>query len=646
MDDEDLSLFTKKKTKTFDSDDEDLGFERPSFSRKTERSPILNEDSFDMEKYRPHNFEIGRPRGDDINDLMEYYSKYKTTRNALGRVHTAGMRMSNGDFDDPSEDFRAMNIRPKKFSDPDQQYYPEDDLEFPQAPPRKKYSDPEDYGIERRRPSADFGDNLDPATKLILMKNSEPGGGVARTKRFDDDFANGDSFTRPNFSNQSRYDGGVGAAANNFDDDMGRLRPSPPSDQRPTADTVMSSHTRMMLDKLKQSTAELQEVTDGSEEVEFKPRRSTGAAAGRQQKKSRFLRNNVNNDVPLYEEDNDQSHYINSLANNVLGLRNDTMGDFDRFRPEQARISPPKRPSRKSFDFNDDIPVAPQRKFVDDDDTDAMIANLKQKTTRRAATDILRDIEKDTTDDFVKFEPIKSFKDSFRPSPEVEMNKYGSLNRMQSRAQPKKSFLETDDTPNPFSSIRNPLSSNNGVTGVGGRNKRLPNYAVDEDDDFGGGMGGYSRQQQQPPSYNNGGQYGSMGRNGMMGQQQQQFMPQQQPMYGQPQQDVTGYGQDLYGGGGGGGGGMQSMYGGYGGAPQYQPPQYGQNQPGYYGGGMPPQQGGYDQMPSYGQAGGFGGGPQSQGMMGGGYVQQQQFPGANLRQARHQRYGGANSSGW
>ena len=87
------------------------------------------------------------------------------------------------------------------------------------------------------------------------------------------------------------------------------------------------------------------------------------------------------------------------------------------------------------------------------------------------------------------------------------------------------------------------------------------------------------------------------------------------------------------------------MYGGYGGAPQYQPPQYGQNQPGYYGGGMPPQQGGYDQMPSYGQAGGFGG-PQSQGMMGGGYVQQQQFPGANLRQARHQRYGGANSSGW
>merc|ERR1719188_2839170 len=109
------------------------------------------------------------------------------------------------------------------------------------------------------------------------------------------------------------------------------------------------------------------------------------------------------------------------------------MGDFDRFRPDPVRMSPPKRQSRRNFDMNDDLPVQqPQRKFVDDDDTDAMIANLKQKTTRRAATDILRDLEKDSAD-FVKFEPIKSFKDTFRPSPEPEVNRYGSLNRMNTK---------------------------------------------------------------------------------------------------------------------------------------------------------------------------------------------------------------------
>ena len=637
MDDEDLSLFTKRKPKSFvDSDDEDLGFERPTFNRKVERSPLdMPEDNFDMEKYRPHNYEISRPKGDDINDLMDYYSKYKTTRNALSRTNVGGGRFNNDYYDDPGDDFRAMNFRQKKFSDPDQQYYGEDDqLDVPVAPPRKKYSDPEDYSFERRRPSHEFGDSLDPATRLILMKNQDSG---YKPKRFDEEFENGDSFSRPNVGNQSRY-GGAGSGSK-FDDDMGHLRPSPPaSSERGAGDTAMSSHTRMMLDKLKQSTAELQEVTDGNDDVDFKPtsRRTSGGlgAAGRQQKKSRFLRNNVNNDVPLYEEENDNSNYINSLANNVLGLRNDTMGDFDRFRPDPTRVSPPKRHSRKSFDLNDDIPVAPQRKFVDDDDTDAMIANLKQKTTRKAATDILRDIEQDTTNDFVKFEPIKSFKDTYKPSPEPEL-KYGSLNRMQPRQQPKKSYLDQDETANPFSSLRK--FSNNGVNGSGGgRNKKF-SYGAEDDED----MGGYGRQPQAGNYGNGAGQYGSLGRNGMMGQQQQQqYMPpqqQQQPMFGQPDMMGGGYGGDLYGGGG-----MQpppgGMYGGYGGPQQQYPPQYG-SQPGYYGGGMAAQPPQYDPMGGYGQQ------PPMGNMAMGGYGQQQ-VPGANLRQARHQRYGGAGSGGW
>ena len=94
----------------------------------------------------------------------------------------------------------------------------------------------------------------------------------------------------------------------------------------------------------------------------------------------------------------------------------------------------------------------------------------------------------------------------------------------------------------------------------------------------------------------------------------------------------AGYGQDMYG--------MQAGYGGGGGAPMQYPPMYGQPQvqQGYGGyGGMGGGQG-YDQM-GYGGGGGMAGMPG----YGGG---QQQPPGANLRQARHQRYGGQNSSGW
>ena len=641
MDDADLSLFTKKKPMPPDSDEEDFGFERPNFSKRHADNfgKPIDEDTFDMEKYRPHNYEVSRPKGDDINDLVDYYSKYKLTRNAIGRTNlgVGGTGTLNGHYNDDYDD-EPMPMRSKKFSDPDHQYIPDEDLAQPQPPPRKKHSDPEDYNIGRRRPSYEFGDGLDPATRLILMKNKDT---AEPRRRYDDDIPNGDTYSRQNFSNQSRYTG------RNFEDDsMDSLRPSPPG-ERPTAATAMSSHTRAMLDKLKQSTVELQDLTEG-DEAALPPRRAgAGPAAGRQQKKSRFLRNTLGGgEDALYEDpESDNRKYANSLANNILGLRDDSMGDFDKYRPDPMRISPPKRHTKKSFDMYDDAPpVAPQRKFQDDDDTDAMIANLKQKTTRKAATDILRDIEKDTTSDFVKFEPIKSFKDTFRPSPEPEMNKYGSLNRMQPR-QPKKSYLDQDDTPNPFTSLRGGSHDQQNGHGLYGRGKKQAGYGLEDpgsgygaEEDFGGGMSGYGRQpQQQQPSYAQ--QYGSLGRNGLgPGQQHQpgQYMqPPQQGMYGQ-QPDMGGYG---VGGGGGGDlyGPMQGAgYGGYGGPPQYQQP-YGQmGQQGYGFNGMGPQ-GGYDQM-SYGQG---------MGMANmGGYGQQQQLQqGANLRQARHQKYGG-NSGGW
>ena len=55
----------------------------------------------------------------------------------------------------------------------------------------------------------------------------------------------------------------------------------------------MSSHTRMMLDKLKQSTSELQGLTDGAEEPVFSPRKP----GAERRKKSRFLRPEAEEEV-------------------------------------------------------------------------------------------------------------------------------------------------------------------------------------------------------------------------------------------------------------------------------------------------------------------------------------------------------------
>merc|ERR1719430_1105975 len=155
MDDADLSLFTKKKP-VFDSDgEEDFGFERPKHGKKFESSFAnqSEDDILDMEKYRPHNFETTRPKGDDINDLMDYYSNYKTNRNAMGRLSNVSRQVRSHDeeFDDvaaTNDGFeKEMNWR-KKYSDPEQNYV----SEYEPLPPRKKYSDPEQNYVSEYEP--------------------------------------------------------------------------------------------------------------------------------------------------------------------------------------------------------------------------------------------------------------------------------------------------------------------------------------------------------------------------------------------------------------------------------------------------------------------------------------------------------------
>ena len=84
---------------------------------------------------------------------------------------------------------------------------------------------------------------------------------------------------------------------------------------------------------------------------------------GKQKKKSRFLRN--------HHDDNDhqeEDRHVGELANSILGLRNDSMGDYDKYRPEPSRFS-------RRTDLEDE-PVTSRKTFVDEDDTDILIKNL------------------------------------------------------------------------------------------------------------------------------------------------------------------------------------------------------------------------------------------------------------------------------
>jgi len=635
MDDADLSLFTKKKP-VFDSDDEDdFGFERPKPGNKFESSfaKQSEEDVMDMEKYRPHNYETTRPKGDDINDLMDYYSNFKTNRNAMGRLGNANRQVRNheDEFDDvatTNDGFdKEMNWR-KKYSDPEQNYV----ADYEPPPPRKKYSEPEDIGIERpyERTKFDYGDSIDPATRLILMKNNTSSTPRARMT-FDDDEPPSNGYRPPPRPAQNRSYG------SNYEGAMDMLRPSPPKQRESNTDTALSSKTRMMLDKLKQSTQELQGLTDESEDVcNFVPAKK----AEIRRKKSRFLRT-MSGEDDIIDEEPDKNRYASSLANDILGLRNDSMGDYDKYRPEPIRQSPPKRPGKgRTYDF-DDEPAAPTYKFVDEDDTDAMIQNLKQKTTRRAATDILRDIERDVTP--VKFEPVASFRDTFRASPEPENNRYGSLNRKPNKQTRKPAAYDTSqDVQNPFSSLRKPEPPSDSPYARFAP-KKPAGYDDDDDDGmlYGGGRGGGGG------SYGGTQNYGSLGRNAGGLSQQQQQQPKQQQQYMQQQQQQPAYGQsDPYGGPGQDLYGMQGGYGqqSYGQQQMQQMQQpYGQGYGGMSGYGQQQQQPDYGQG-GYGQMGqSMGGGMGGMGGMGGGmggYGQPQQAP--NLRQARHQRFGNAN----
>merc|ERR1712106_326948 len=341
--------------------------------------------------------------------------------------------------------FDQPGMKPmKKFSDPEDRYGNEfggmDNTSNPYHAPARSSN------IEEPRQfkgNFDYTDSINPATRLILER------------------ARNESTRRPVYMEQEMDappmprgpQRRVDRRGGDFDDEFQALRPSPPPEKRRTEESALSPSTRAMLDKLKQSTQELVGLTEEQDDlVTFSKK---GGTRGQAARKSRFLKNVNTDDDPgarraqerMEEED---KKYANCLANEVLGMRTDTMGDdYDKFRPEQTYRPDP--PSRKKYDF-DASPPPSAAKFVDDDDTDAMINNLKKMTTRKAATDIVSAAEKEFEP--VKFEPIAKFKDTFRPSPEPE-RRFGSLQRPKGKTRKEPS----PELENPFSSIRKSLAN-------------------------------------------------------------------------------------------------------------------------------------------------------------------------------------------
>jgi hypothetical protein len=406
-----------------------------------------------------------------------------------------------------------------------------------------------------------------------------------------------------------------------------------------------------MLEKLKESTQELQGLTDATPEELFLDKRQLGSSSSQeprgaaQRKKSRFLRQDP------YHEASESSQAASRLANDILGLRNDSMGEYDRYRPEQQSRTAAATSTSRRFDYDDEIRPLPTKssKFCDDvndDDTDALIQSLKQKTSRKHMSDILSELDRRETSPPVKFEPIPKFKDTFRLSP----------------------------SPEPAAAPRR-FTSTAGTTNTLGRNKKLSSSSYASADGYGLESGG-------PTSYGGGragesyysagggggpagagGQYGSLGRpqaknynqqfaQASYGQSKSNYSNNPGPSYGLQQPSVYGgpaanYGQDMYG---------PSSYGqpGYSQQAAFGQPSMQQRMPptAAYGSGgfgdqvygQPPVAGGYG---PYGSAmGGMYNAPMGPGGPGGGYDYGSQQPmGTSSRQQRHQMYNNMGG-GW
>ena len=274
------------------------------------------------------------------------------------------------------------------------------------------YPQPNGYqnGAGRGNPSFNgqgYGDaDIDPTTKLILSRARD----VYNTTNYHMD----DYKKQKDNDRRSGGHGSTSFARGGRNEDLNHLRPSPPK-QSEEIGSMMSEKTRALLQNVKHSTSALADMTV-EEDVPF---RSSGKPPARQ---SRFLRKQESEAKDyspprgvesLRQMDSRRSPvYVSRLADDVLGESNYPPLDDHRRASDTRRPtyepSYSTLPSRKtsapagqdySFERNRSPPSlrdnynTRRQDNHDDDDIDAYISNLKQKTSGRDMIKVVSEIE-------------------------------------------------------------------------------------------------------------------------------------------------------------------------------------------------------------------------------------------------------------
>ena len=342
------------KEQAFDTLD-DLDDYRPSKYSKR-RMPYLDDlDDEDatmssLDKYRPSAYEYGPPKdSSDINDIRDYYSGLLTKNRALNRLGSS-FRGHQQPYEQPVQEglpYRGHDL--------------EDDPYFDHHQPPRPHMP---------QPPLD----LDESSRYILDK--------AKAAR-----------SRPMWEPEAGL----------FE------RPPPPQqpqgyqyNDRNPEDSMMSSKTRTLLSKLKESTAQLKEfsaVEDFDLDLE-QPREQPQPRKTR--KPSRFLKSRAYEDEPQEPQHN---YNVSRMADEILG--ESLYPAMEPPRQSASAVRKSSYPTRKySYQSSTDAdrysdrsspearqPLRSLKPKEDDDELDSMINDLKMRTRGRDMSKIISDIE-------------------------------------------------------------------------------------------------------------------------------------------------------------------------------------------------------------------------------------------------------------
>ena len=310
-----------------------------------------------LQKYRPSFYEVGPPKeSGDINDIRDYYTNMLTRTRAITRFGTGFQPQG---FHDQGE-YEQQHGQSASFG------YGE-----PAMQPRGYGQDYDPYADQRMPARPTYRQQFDDSTKYLLDKAK-----AARTRQMwepeDVDYEAEERLPQ----RQAEVSRG-------------------PAGRAPD-ETMMSSRTRSLLDQVKQSTAALQTMSSLDDEEEM-----MGGRGGR--RPSRFLRKQE----PEQRRAPDDSFDVSRMADEILGENMFPARDPpNRYSSSSTNAARRKHSYQSSLDTSDrfsdrsspELRVQPNGRSHrgrddDDDDLDAMINSLKQKTSGRDMSKVIYDIE-------------------------------------------------------------------------------------------------------------------------------------------------------------------------------------------------------------------------------------------------------------